>query len=294
MAELSLELLAGLDLRVLAIQRSNVGSWWDYHHVISPFSRLWLVLGGRGVVRQQGKQYPLKPGCLHLVPAFTLHECSCSGHLDHYHLHFVARMPTGIDLWSLLDCEVQMPAGSQTARQFQRLERLLPERKLPCYDPAREEYRRFSLMAEQKSGEMAPADWLEARGLLSLLMAPYLRSARRHEGMHARVARQFLPVQHYIHERMHDHILLGDLAKVVGLHPTYFSDRFNELVGLRPLEYLMRRRMERAQYLLLTTRDSVKQVAVEVGIPDAAYFTRAFTKVCGSAPTAFRAAHGVD
>jgi len=75
-------------------------------------------------------------------------------------------------------------------------------------------------------------------------------------------------VQEFIHEHMHTAITLTDLARVAELHPTYFSDRFLKLVGLRPLEYLMRRRMERAQHLLLASTAPVKKVAGEVGLSD--------------------------
>lgn len=288
---LSQELLVQLDLRALAVQRTAAGKWWNFQNVVSPFSRLWLILDGRGVVKHHGRTFQLKPGQLHLVPPFTVHDCACARRLDHYHLHLVSRLPTGIDLLSLLDCEFQIPAGPEVLKQFQRLEALYPNRKLPCFDPAREEYRRFPLMVEQSDRQMPPADWFEAAGLLRLLLAPFLRGAREHEGMHARATGQFLAVQQYIHENMQQRILLADLARVTGLNPTYFSDRFQELVGVRPLEYLTRRRMERAQYLLLTTHAPVKQVAAEVGIPDAAYFTRAFAKFCGRSPSDYRTLH---
>jgi AraC-like DNA-binding protein len=291
MSELNRQVLAGLELRVLTIQRTVAGRWWNFRGVVSPFSRLWLVLGGQGKVRHHGREFPLEPGQLHLVPPFTQHDCSCSRRLDHFHLHFVARLPTGIDLFSLLDCDHRQAAPPHVAGWFRRLEALCPGRTLPCFDPAREEYRRYPVTAEQTAREMAAPDWFEAQGLLHELLAPFVRSARLHEGMHARVSRQFLAVQQFIHEKMRDRILLGDLAAVAGLHPTYFSDRFHKLVGVRPLEYLMRRRIERAQYLLLTSGASVKEVAVEVGIPDAAYFTRAFGRVCGTSPSAYRASH---
>jgi AraC-like DNA-binding protein len=285
------ELLRTLDLRVLAVQRSVVGQWWNYRHVISPFSRLWLILGGRAVVRHHGRKFVLRPGRLHLVPPFTEHDCACARRLDHYHLHFVARLPTGVDLLSLLDCPLELPASPEAVRHFRRLETLFPDRKLPCYDPAREEYRRFALAAEQAERNSPPVDTFEAHGRLSLLLAPFLRDAHEHAGPHASVTRQFLAVQQFIHERMQNPLRLGDLARVSGLNPTYFSDRFRELVGVRPLEYLMRCRMERAQYLLLTSGAPVKQVAAEVGIPDAAYFTRVFTHHCGCSPSRYRAAH---
>jgi len=86
-------------------------------------------------------------------------------------------------------------------------------------------------------------------------------------------------------------IALADLASVVELHPTYFSDQFKKVVGVRPLDYLMRRRIERAQYLLLTSHASVKEIADAVGIGDAAYFSRVFTRLCRVAPSEYRATH---
>jgi AraC-like DNA-binding protein len=288
MPALNHQSLDSLDLKVLAVQRTEAGQWWNFRNVISPFSRLWLILDGRAIVSHHGRKFILKPGQLHLVPPFSVHDCSCSRRLDHYHLHFAAQLPTGIDLLSLLDCEFQIQTWPETLKLFQRLEKLYPERKLPCFDPAREEYRQFPALAEPVG---AAVDCFEAKGILMLLLVPFLKSARSHEGMHARATRLFLAVQEYIHEHMGKHILLGDLARVAKLHPTYFSDRFQELVGVRPLEYLMRRRIERAQYLLLASPVAIKQVAAEVGIADAAYFTRAFTRYCGYSPSEYRTEH---
>lgn len=285
------ELLNSLDLRVLTVQRTVAGRWWNFQNVISPFSRLWLVLGGRAVVRHHGRKYILRPGQLHLVPPFTVHDCSCSRRLDHYHLHFVARLPTGIDLFSLLDCEPQIKASAKALALFKRIESIYPERKLPCFDPSREEYQRLPALTESAVPAEDALNGFEARGALTLLLAQFLKSARNHEGVHARVRGQFLAVQEFIHTNMRNKIALRHLANVTELHPTYFSNRFKQVVGIRPLDYLMRRRIERAQYLLLTSHTSVKEIAAAVGIADAAYFSRVFTRLCRVAPSAYRAMH---
>ena len=288
---LNQELLNALDMRVLTVQRIEAGRWWNFSHVISPFSRLWLVLGGRAEVRHHGRSFDLRPNQLHLVPAFTVHDCRCASRLDHYHLHFIARMPTGIDLLSLLECDHQLPASAEALALFKRLEAIYPERKLPCFDPNREEYKRLPALAQPAATPADALNGFEASGILSQLLAQFLRSARSHEGVHARVNRQFLAVQEFIHAHMRQKIALADLARVVELHPTYFSDQFKRMVGIRPLDYLMRRRMERAQYLLLTSHASVKEIADAVGLSDPAYFSRSFKRLCRVAPTEYRAAH---
>ncbi|MEI7534715.1 MAG: helix-turn-helix transcriptional regulator [Verrucomicrobiae bacterium] len=285
------ELLNSLDVRVLTVQRTVAGRWWNFQNVISPFSRLWLVLGGQAVVRHHGRKFILRPGQMHLVPPFTVHDCSCPRRLDHFYLHFVARLPTGIDLFSLLDCERQINSSTEALALFQRIESIYPERKLPCYDPRREEYQRLPALTESAAPADDALNGFAARGALTLLLSEFLKSARNHEGVHARVTGQFLAVQEFIHANMRKKIVLGHLAEVAELHPTYFSDRFKQVVGVRPLDYLMRRRIERAQYLLLTSHASVKEIAAAVGIADAAYFSRVFTRLCRVAPSAYRATH---
>ena len=288
---LNQELLNSLDMRVLTVQRIEAGRWWHFKQVISPFSRLWLILGGQAEVRHHGRKFILRPNHLHLVPAFTVHDCACARRLDHYYLHFTARMPTGIDLFSLLDCDHQAPASAEALAFFRRLEAIYPERKLPCFDPSREEYKRVPALTQPAANPADALNGFEARGILSLLLAQFLRSARGHEGVHARVNRQFLAVQEFIHAHMRQPIALADLARVVELHPTYFSDQFKRTVGVRPLDYLRRRRIERAQYLLLTSHASVKEIADAVGLSDPAYFSRVFSRLCRVAPSEYRAAH---
>jgi AraC-like DNA-binding protein len=288
---LNQELLNALDLKVLAVQRTEAGRWWNFKQVISPFSRLWLILDGRAVVGHHGRKYVLRPGQLHLVPAFAVHDCSCSRHFNHYHLHFSARLPTGIDLFSLLDCEYQVAAPAGTLALFKRLELIYPDRKLPCFDPRREEYKRFPVGNEAVAPPAGVVDDFEAKGVLTLLVSRFLKTARIHEGVHTRVTRQFLDVQEFIHSHMHKKILLADLARVAKLNPTYFSDQFQRVVGVRPLDYLMRRRIERAQYLLLTRPAAVKEIAGAVGIPDPAYFSRVFARLCQAAPSKYRSTH---
>ena len=291
MSILNQETLATLDLKVLTIQRTVAGRWWNFKNVMSPFSRLWLILDGHAVVRHHNQEFKLAAGQLHLVPSFTAHDCSCARRLDHYHLHFVSRVSTGIDLLALLDFAFQIKAPVDALSHFRRLEASYPDCKLPCFDPARDEYRRSPALAEQAAQHIAPVDWFEANARLAQLLHPFLKTAHAHAGAHAQTTRLFLSVQKFIHAHMHESILLGDLARAAGLHPTYFSDRFKQVVGVRPLDYLMQRRMERAQYLLLSSPASVKEIAGTVGIADPAYFSRVFAKLCHQTPSEYRASH---
>ena len=60
--------------------------------------------------------------------------------------------------------------------------------------------------------------------------------------------------------------------------------------GISPLEFLQRQRIERAVYLLQTTRDSVLSIALQVGWESASYLSRMLEKTWAKTATQIRAA----
>jgi two-component system response regulator YesN len=83
-------------------------------------------------------------------------------------------------------------------------------------------------------------------------------------------------------------ISLVDMAEVVHLNPTYFSNLFADFMGERPVEYLNRKRIERAQLLLLSTNLPLKEIAAGTGFSEANYFSRVFSKHIGMPPQKYR------
>ncbi|MCX6896191.1 MAG: helix-turn-helix transcriptional regulator, partial [Verrucomicrobia bacterium] len=78
------------------------------------------------------------------------------------------------------------------------------------------------------------------------------------------------------------------LAEKLGLHPNYLCRRFREIVGLSPMNYLTRRRLEMATSLLRRTPLPVGEVGAAVGWSDANYFTRRFQDKFGLSPSKYR------
>jgi transcriptional regulator GlxA family with amidase domain len=52
----------------------------------------------------------------------------------------------------------------------------------------------------------------------------------------------------------------------------------------------MRRRVHRAQGLMLTTTESLSQIAVQCGMADQAHFCKLFRRLVGESPNAWRRA----
>jgi AraC-like DNA-binding protein len=81
---------------------------------------------------------------------------------------------------------------------------------------------------------------------------------------------------------------VSDLAEEVGMSRSPFAARFTTFVGVAPLSYLARWRMQLAAGLLATGTLNLTEVAERVGYESAAAFSRAFKKQFGVAPGAYK------
>jgi transcriptional regulator GlxA family with amidase domain len=101
---------------------------------------------------------------------------------------------------------------------------------------------------------------------------------------------QIRKVRTYIAERVNTTTTNKDLALLVRLSPFHFSRAFKNTFGDSPHRYLLRRRMEHAQDLMLATSVSLAEIALECGFVDQAHFGRTFRRIVGETPTAWRRA----
>jgi AraC family transcriptional regulator len=79
-----------------------------------------------------------------------------------------------------------------------------------------------------------------------------------------------------------------DLARLLGLSASHFCRAFKCTFGVSPREYVLRRRIEVAQGLMLTTSEPLSSIAVSCGMCDQQHFTRSFHRIVGETPYRWR------
>ena len=90
----------------------------------------------------------------------------------------------------------------------------------------------------------------------------------------------------YVDENcLNQDISLDMAADHFGMSIYTFSTLFKRTSGVGFREYIVRKRLERARELLLTTDMTVKSIAAEVGYGDVSYFIRVFKNNFGETPT---------
>ncbi|WP_186457191.1 helix-turn-helix domain-containing protein [Nitrospirillum amazonense] len=83
-------------------------------------------------------------------------------------------------------------------------------------------------------------------------------------------------------------IRMDGCATVTRLSTRYFSRAFKSSFGVPPHTYVVQRRIQRAQHLMLTTQEPLCQIALACGLCDQAHFSKLFRRVVGLSPSTWR------
>jgi AraC family transcriptional regulator len=92
----------------------------------------------------------------------------------------------------------------------------------------------------------------------------------------------------YIADNLASTIQVSDLARVAQLSVGHFFRAFRESFGEPPLAHIARRRSQRAQALMLSSRAPLSQIGLDCGMHDQSHFTRVFRRFVGINPGLWR------
>jgi AraC-like DNA-binding protein len=107
-------------------------------------------------------------------------------------------------------------------------------------------------------------------------------------GHHAE-PRDIWKARQFIEENAGEPLSLGKVASVIGINPTHLSEKFKQVTGSKFVEYIARKRFERARMLLQNVDLRISEIAFAVGFQSLSQFNRVFKKFSGTSPTECRA-----
>jgi AraC-like DNA-binding protein len=93
-----------------------------------------------------------------------------------------------------------------------------------------------------------------------------------------------------LHQRPRHPWTLSELARAIASSRTVLAERFTQHVGIPPMTYLARWRLQLAAERLLHSSSKVAAIGTSVGYESEAAFSRAFTRETGMSPAAWRRA----
>lgn len=278
--------LESLTLEILHAGYAKLDSTWRYDNVISPFSRLFYVSTGEAEATYTNQLFKLEPGYMYLIPSFTYNSYSCENYHEQYYVSFFDEVEQGVSIYDLKKFKYKVKASKIDVAYLRRLVAINPDIVVTDSKPKAHINR---LKNELPEGFNTNYE-LETQGILSILFSRFIEegdviySQNKDKG-------DLNKVLIYINKNLHDDLTIRVLSEYCHLSEDHFSRRFNESFGIRPNKYIQQKRIERSQFLLVTTGDSLKKIAKDVGMENLSYFSRTFKKIVGNTPASFRKQH---
>lgn len=92
----------------------------------------------------------------------------------------------------------------------------------------------------------------------------------------------------YIKEHLDEPLERDNLASLVFVSPDHLSHLFRQQMGMSLSNYILEQRLSKAKELLLTTRQSIREIAFACGFQNESYFISQFKRRTGKTPLNFR------
>lgn len=279
-----------IPIESLNFQMLNVGlafhdADWNWKNVVSPFTRIYLVTEGHAKLYLPNGVTDLKPSYMYIIPAHTVHSYECMGKFSHYYLHFYEGFKKETDIFDFYEFPVEVDADSLDGSIFYNMCKHHPETTLPASDPSSYDTMGKFMDYVHRYNELALDAKLELRGSMLLLFSRFVKYAKpRVWTKDKRLARTL----NYIHNNIYEEIRIDDLASIACVTKSHFIRLFSKTFGMSPLQYINKKKIERAELLLITENAPIKEIAYDLGYNDHSYFIRLFKKIVGITPMAYR------
>ncbi len=239
---------------------------WNLHNFM-------FVLSGEGTAISEGKEYKIEAGTLMHHYAGQKFGCT-STHNNHMHMFVVnfqlASAIFDLDKWSF-DTTVTLPFDNFT--KIQNIDKLM---KL---------FSKLSTTWDESSIHYE----LDCQSIFLAILHEFWNqiyiensSINRYSSVQASCT--------YINNNYHKSLTLNDIAMQTGLNHVYFGNLFKKVMGITPIEYLNKIRIEKSLELL-SAGHSIKETALLVGFSDPYYFSKVFKKAKGASPKYYMASY---
>jgi AraC-like DNA-binding protein len=259
---------------------------WNYKDVNSPFARIYLVTEGEATLHiSSGKSHRLLPGHLYFIPPFTLHSYQCDGLYALYYIHIYETDSSGRLFFEDYIYPTETVAGEYERNLVEHLLAANPHRELKQYDPKCYDNSSTLMHNIAIDSQSSISTLLVTRGILYQLLARFAEMATdKYKATDDRIKR----VLRLIRRDIDKEIEMEKMTETCCLSKAHFIRLFKKEIGLTPVQYILQKKMEKAQLLLLTTTHTVKDIAYSLSFDNIGYFDRTFKRLTGLTPVEYR------
>lgn len=220
------------------------------------FSRIWIVLKGRGKVKTRFDEFDITENNVYFMPPNSIVSTFLYDTMEQYYIDFV-----------------------QDYTEFP-IEQMYDFKKKA--DP--KDFDLILKLAESLHSVYEKTDFLSrftVSSTITTILTHFIRNTLQNYGRLENAVK-------YILNNYRENISMIYLANICDYSPEYFSTKFKLTFGVSPQKYIILKRLNHAKILLISTDDSIHEIGTKVGYPDPMHFSKLFINETKMSPTAYR------
>lgn len=270
---------------VLNLGHAKTQHKWTNEDISSPFVRMFYVKNGKAVLHLTDRDITVTSGHIYLLPSYTPHAYECDPEFEFYYLFIYQRKMDISKMFDIYDFPYEVKSNVATQLLFENYCNLYPQLALPSRDAEaflnHQAYRDYAHAFMQ----MEWYERLQLHGLVEILISYFVKHATRKQIVSDE---RIIKILEYVNNNVCHTISVEDLADKACLTKSYLIRIFRQNLGITPLQYVIQKKIQYSQTLLLDSDMSINEVARAVGIPDVSYYIRLFKKNLGFTPQEYR------
>jgi AraC-like DNA-binding protein len=278
-----------LEFILLNVGYAELNADWNWKQIYSPFARIYYVKEGGARTRIGNNTYVLKPHHLYLTPPFCLHDDECDGYFALFYIHFFEKIINRESVFDIYDFPIEIKASPLDLLLLETLMQINPNRALTHIDPKLYDNPPTFSRYMAAGNRMPLHTVMETQGILFQLMSRFFKMVTLKLGDKDVRIKKCLK---FIHENADKELCLPQLADISCMSEGHFIRIFQKELHCTPVKYINLKKIEKAQFLLLTTGMSIRDVALELSMDNISYFNKLFKQHTGKTPGAYRNEYG--
>jgi len=251
--------LTHLGLEILQGFHVSLDYKWNHKNVCDPFTRLYYVSSGGGVLREREKEIPLQPGHVYMIPAGCTFSYACHDTLEKIYFHIRIKGGLWYDLLSTVQgiCSMSFsPAEFTELKQF-------------FYSSDYAALFQVHVVISETIKKLT--------GGGEFWFAPVKRYSPLIE-----------KTLSFIEEDVRITLSIGEISKALFVAPSTLRNKFKEETGISLGQYIDNLVLTEAKTMLMDPKHSIQSAADFLGFCDRFYFSRRFKEKYGITPAAYR------
>lgn len=247
------------ELKISLSRHVVLDKTWHCDDFCTPFTRLYYVNGGSGVILSGGEEIELEPGFAYLIPSDCLFSSYCKEHLEKLYFHVAVSTVGQYDLLSNIKQICRVPFEQASFDELMR-----------CYGS--DDY--FDFMKVKMILYKTINDCRDKYGFDKVPIKTYSDTIKS--------------IMEYIHSNPTITLGIKEIADALYLSETKARKQFKAEVGVSIGKYIDNTVFLKARQMLAKEELSIHEISRELDFCDTFYFSRRFKELYKKTPSEYR------